>query len=81
MMDLRQIVERYRGVAARFGEAVALETFGLSPEETSSTFTALDEDYHISRFVTFSSAEGRQYSISGNAATHVRVEEGIQSLL
>lgn len=81
MMNLRQIVERYRSVAKDFGEPVALETFGLTPEETSSAFTGLDEDYHISRYVTFRKSQGREYSISGNPATHVCIEEGIQSLL
>lgn len=81
MTNLRQVVERYRSVAKNFGEPVALEAFGMTPEETESAFTVLDEDYHISRYVTFRKSHGREYSISGNPATHVCIEEGIQSLL
>ena len=81
MITLKTVVERYNSLAKQPGTPVPLESFGFTPNETENLFGALDEDYHISRFVTFSSAEGRQYSISGNAATHVRIEEGIQSLL
>ena len=81
MMNLREIVERYKALAKTSGEPVALEAFGLSPAETAKLFTALDEDYHISRFLTFSQAQGAQYSISGNPVTHLRIDEGILSLL
>ena len=81
MMNLREIVERYKALAKTSGEPVALEAFGLSPAETAKLFTAMDEDYHISRFLTFSQAQGTQYSVSGNAVTHLRLDEGILSLL
>jgi hypothetical protein len=81
MTNLRGIVERYQTLAKNFGEPVALAAFGLSPEETTTVFTALDEDYHISRFVTFCALQGREYPISGDPVTHVKMEEGIRSLL
>jgi hypothetical protein len=81
MMNLREIVERYRSQSKNFGEPVALAAFGLSPEDTTAVFTALEEDYHISRFVTFCALPGKTYAISGNPMTHVKIEEGIRSLL
>ena len=81
MLHLREIVERYRAQATKFGEPMALADFGLSPEETNRVFSALDEDYHISRFLSFSNMQGREYSVSGNAVTHVRMGEGILELL
>lgn len=81
MMNLREIVERYQSYSKKFGEPVALADFGLSPEDTSIVFSALDEDYHISRFVTFCALQGRDYDISGSSMTHVKIEEGIRTLL
>ena len=81
MMNLRELVDRYRALAGRFGEPVALADFGLSPEETTRMFSGLEEDYHISRFLSFSTAQGRDYLVSDNPVTHVRIEEGILSLL
>jgi len=81
MMNLRELVDRYKSLASHFGEPAALAAFGLSPEETVKLFTAMDEDYHISRFLNFDRGQGRSYPISGNPVTHVRIEEGILSLL
>jgi hypothetical protein len=81
MMNLREVVDRYKSLAGGFGEPVAVADFGLSPEETAQLFTGMDEDYHISRFLNFSMGQGRDYLISGNPVTHVRIEEGILSLL
>jgi hypothetical protein len=80
MMNLREVVERYKSLAGRFGEPVALADFGLSPEETTKLFSDLDEDYHISRFLDFSAGQGTSYHINGNAVTHVRLAEGVLSL-
>jgi hypothetical protein len=80
-MNVREVVGRYQMLATGFGEPVPLKAFGLSAEETAGLFTALDEDYHISRYLQFSLAQGKQYLISGNPATHVQIETGIQSLL
>jgi len=81
MLTLREVVERYNSLAQKYGEAVALSAFCLSPEETSRLFTALDEDYHISRFLHFSCAAGERYSIAGEFATHVKIDPEISSLL
>jgi hypothetical protein len=81
MMNLRELVDRYKSLVGHFGEPVALAAFGLSAEETVKLFTAIDEDYHISRFLNFEMGQGRGYQISGNPVTHVRIEEGILALL
>jgi hypothetical protein len=81
MTTLREIVERYAALAKESGEPVPLSAFGLSPAETASLFNSFDEDYHISRFLQFSSGPGRSYSISGDQVTHVRIDEAIRSLL
>jgi len=81
MLSLKEVVDRYASLAKRWGDPVALSAFGLTPEETTKLFTSLDEDYHISRFVNFSQAEGPTYPISGNPATHIRIDEPIRSLL
>jgi hypothetical protein len=80
-MNLRELVDCYKSLAGAFGEPVALVDFGLSPQETARLFTAMDDDYHISRFLNFSMGQGRDYSVSGNPVTHVRIDEGILSLL
>lgn len=81
MMNLRELVERYATLAKSFGEPVALSAFGLSPEETASFFTALDEDYHISRFLHFAQSEGQSYVVSGETVTHLAIDPAIHSLL
>jgi hypothetical protein len=81
MMNLGELVDRYQSLAGAFNELVALTDFGLSPEETARLFTGMDEDYQISRFLNFSAGQGRSYLIGGNSVTHVRIEEGILSLL
>ncbi|MCL4522663.1 MAG: hypothetical protein M1451_01980 [Acidobacteria bacterium] len=53
-MNLRETVDKYLEIAGDFDRAVPLEDFGLSQEETERHFSALDEDYHISRYVHFS---------------------------
>jgi hypothetical protein len=80
-MNLRETVERYAALADHFGDSVALSAFGLTDEETQNLFSAFDEDYHISRFLCFSCAEGRTYTVSGNTATHVAFDRSIYSLL
>lgn len=80
MMNLREIVERYAALAGAFGNPVPLSAFGLSQEETTALFSSLDEDYHFSRFLHFSPVEGRSYSVSGNAVTHVSIDEAISSV-
>ncbi len=81
MPTLREIVERYRGLAGNFGKPVALSAFGCPAAETERLFSSYDEDYHISRFFHFSEAEGISYSIDGIPATHVAIDEGITAIL
>jgi hypothetical protein len=81
MMNLTEVVERYAGLAGNFGNPVALSAFGLGAQETQKLFSAFDEDYHISRFLHFSHANGQTYSICGDAVTHVSVDPSIYSLL
>jgi hypothetical protein len=79
--ELRQIVDRYLALAGHFGPAVPLASFGLSTEDTSRLFSALDEDYQISRYLKLSREAGAEFSISGFPQTHVALDEAIRSLL
>lgn len=81
MLSLRELIDRYVALAANFGDPVPLSAFGLAQEETSRFFTSLDDDYHISRFLTFSLADGQRYTISNEQATHVRIDPAIRELL
>ena len=81
MLTLREVVDRYTSLAKSFGEPVALSAFQLSSEETPRLFNALDEDYHISRFLHFSLSQGQSYFIDGETVTHVAIDAGISSLL
>jgi len=81
MVSLKEVVDKYLQHAGKFGESVQLSAFGYSPEETSRLFSSLDEDYHISRFLTYSTADGPRYSVSGNPVTHIRIEDSIRSIL
>jgi hypothetical protein len=81
MMTLKLVTERYNSLASQQGAPVALERFGLSPEETDKLFNALDEDYQISRYLHFSKVEGPTYRISGEEVTHLSMDAAIASLL
>jgi len=81
MMSLKELVQRYAALAGKFGNPVALSAFGLSEGETQNLFSAFDEDYHISRFLHFSCADGQRYTISGEIATHIAVDPAIYSSL
>ncbi len=80
-MHLRELVDRYFALAGEFGRPVALETFGLSAEEIEQLFGFLDEDYHISRYFHFANTSGTQYTISGEACTHVAIDAAIREIL
>jgi hypothetical protein len=81
MRNLKEVVERYAALAGTFGNAVALEAFGLSAEETQDLFSSFDEDYHISRFLHFSHSEGKSYVISAETVTHVAIDPALHSIL
>jgi hypothetical protein len=80
-MQLRDAVEKYLEVSGGYGKPVALQAFGLSREETERFFSALDEDYHISRFFSFSNAAGESYEINDFSYTHLSIDAEIQSIL
>jgi len=81
MLSLKEVVDRYNSYAQRSGEPVPLSAFQLAPEETACLFAALDEDYHISRFLHFSCGAGQGYSLAGEPVTHVRIDPAICTLL
>jgi hypothetical protein len=81
MMNLSELVRRYRELAGEFGVPVALEAFGFSVGETERVFSGYDEDYHISRFLHFTESDGARFLIDGVAATHVSMDEGIEGIL
>ncbi len=80
-MSLRELVRRYIALGSAFGVPVALSAFGLTAEETEGVFSGFDEDYHISRFLHFSCADGERFVIDGGAATHVTIDREIESIL
>jgi hypothetical protein len=81
-MQLRDVIEIYKGLAGEFERPVELELFGLSNEETVRLFDAFDEDYHISRFFHFTNkGAGTAYSINGFPYTHVTIDAAIQEIL
>lgn len=81
MMPLRELVQRYLALAGKFGTPVALSSFSLPPAETERLFSGYDEDYHISRFFHFTEETGTKYLIDGVPATHVSLDEEIETIL
>jgi len=81
MSSLRELVDRYLSAAAKFGDPVALSSFGFNQSETERLFSGYEEDYHISRFFHFSQDQGTPYLINGFPATHVAIDAEIQSIL
>ena len=81
MLSLKDVVERYTALAASPGEPVPLSAFNLSADETVRLFAALDDDYHISRFLLFSAGEGQSYRLGSEPVTHVAFDPAISSLL
>ena len=81
MMPLHELVAKYRTLAGEFGNPVALSAFALTPAETQRLFSGYDEDYHISRFFHFSEGAGEKFSINGIPATHVSLDQEIETIL
>jgi hypothetical protein len=82
MINLKEAVERYLSAAAGFGKAVPLAGFGLERRETEALFGALDDDYHISRFLHFTcDPAATAYLVSGEQMTHVTIDAGVKELL
>jgi hypothetical protein len=80
-MTLRQIVEKYLAIAGGYGCLAALADIGLQRSEAERVFGALDEDYHISRYLHFSRVSGPVYTINGFDQTHVTIDAEIESIL
>lgn len=80
-MSLPELVTRYLSVAMEFGIPVALSALALTLQETEQIFTAYDQDYHVSRFLRFSNSVGPVYTIDGQPATHVAIDQQIRSIL
>lgn len=78
---LRELVDKYLAAAGGYGKAVPISELGLGHEEAERLFSALDEDYHISRYLHFQNAAGASYTINGFAQTHVSLDPEIQSIL
>jgi hypothetical protein len=80
-MSLREIVEKYLALAGGFAFLAPLADFGLPPDDVERIFGALDEDYHISRYLHFSQVFGPAYKINGFKQTHISIDAEIQSVL
>lgn len=85
-MNLQELLKKYLAAAGGYGKTVALASLGYSHEETERIFSALDEDYHISRFFHFStaaraSASAPSFDINGFPQTHVSIDPEIQTIL
>ncbi len=86
-MNLRELVEKYRALAGDFGRPLPLVAFGLARPEAERLFGALDEDYHISRFLHFSldpaleNTPDKTYQINGFAQSHLSLDAAIEQIL
>lgn len=85
-MNLRETVDKYLELAGDFDRAVPLAAFGYSREETERHFSALDEDYHISRYFHLSNQQATApaaaiYQINGFGHTHVSIDAEIAEAL
>jgi hypothetical protein len=86
-MNLRELVEKYRALAGDFGRPLPLVAFGLARPEAERLFGALDEDYHISRFLHFSldpaleNAPDKTYQINGFSQSHLSLDAAIEQIL
>jgi hypothetical protein len=81
MLSLKEVIERYNALAEGSRGPVALSAFNLSNEETVRLFAALNEDYHISRFLHFSLGSGQSYLVDGESVSHIALDPAISSLL
>jgi hypothetical protein len=80
-MTLKELVGRYLELAGQYGRAVPLAALGLPRPELERWLGIFDEDYHISRYLRFSSAEGEAFIINGVPQTHLSIEPGIETVL
>jgi hypothetical protein len=80
-LNLREAIQRYLAVSGGYGRPAALSALGLTAQQIEKIFGALDEDYHISRFLHFQCAAGANFNINGFPQTHVSIDSEIQSAL
>lgn len=80
-MRLRDVVEKYLVLGGGYGRPVEISAFGLPRAEAERMFSALDDDYQISRFFCFSYSAGEAFAINGYPQTHLSIDAEIQSLL
>lgn len=86
ILELRDIVGRYKTLTAgQFGGVVALRDFGWRPAELEGVFSALDEDYHISRYFHFSdqraSTAEAAFSVNDFPQTHLSIDKEVEEIL
>ena len=80
-MNLREIVGKYLAIAGGYAFLAPLSDFGLPANEVERIFSALDEDYHISRYFHFSQVSGPAYKINGFDQTHISIDADVQTIL
>jgi hypothetical protein len=85
-MTLQQAVEKYLGIAGRFGETMALSQFGLPRAELEALFSAWDEDYHVHRHfelvpASWVSESSPAYCINGALYSGIILRDSIREAL
>jgi len=80
-VELREAIQKYLAAAGGYGRPAALSTLGLPVGQIEKIFGALDEDYHISRYLHFQCAAGANYNINGFPQTHLSIDSEIQTIL
>ena len=80
-MTLNEVVAKYLKISGGYGRGIALAEFGLDEQQTEREFSALDEDYHISRYFHFIKGKGTAYKINGFEHTHLSIDAEIQTVL
>ena len=84
-MTLSQIVEKYLAIAGGCTFLAPLADFGMERAEVERIFSALDEDYHISRFFHFTLdpalPAGSAYQINGFPQSHISLDPEIETIL
>ena len=81
MLALKELVACYLDHAGEFAKPVALTAFDLTRAETEHLFGSFDEDYHISRFLHFTEADGMTFLINSERVTHVSIDPEIETIL
>lgn len=89
-MELKAAVEKYLGIAGRFGRPMPLSSFAVSRQELEGTLSAWDEDYHLHRHFELiaappaspgNSADFTAYLVNGIAYSSIVFKETIGHVL